>query len=173
MYAIPFSWCSALLGHPNKIFALQLCIDVTCTLIPVMCVILSCIDTDIDWSLSMCCFQLYSSTVPKIKTTLDSPCRNLARRYDQIHGPSDDNAFWPGHLLTKLRLCMPNANDGKSSIFNPVLPVKRTNVGYHNDLNTWPSDLRCVKYGSIDKWAENQWIAFMLWLVNLPITTFL
>ncbi|XP_046561164.1 EF-hand calcium-binding domain-containing protein 12-like [Haliotis rubra] len=63
---------------------------------------------------------------------------HLAVRYKQLHGNVDNNAFWPGHLLNKLRLCMPTPNDGSQAVFYNTKQQKRSNPGYHNDLQTWP-----------------------------------
>ncbi|XP_071082291.1 EF-hand calcium-binding domain-containing protein 12-like [Haliotis cracherodii] len=63
---------------------------------------------------------------------------HLAVQYKQLHGNVDHNAFWPGHLLNKLRLCMPTANDGSQAVFYNTKQAKRSNPGYHNDLQSWP-----------------------------------
>ncbi|XP_076804795.1 uncharacterized protein LOC143448801 isoform X1 [Clavelina lepadiformis] len=74
------------------------------------------------------------------------------------------NAFWPGHLLDKLRLYMSpcnthkaphcNAAHSKQSIFHQVKTMphngKRSNHGYNNNEITWPSDGSFVKYGNYD-----------------------
>ncbi|XP_041347497.1 EF-hand calcium-binding domain-containing protein 12-like [Gigantopelta aegis] len=56
----------------------------------------------------------------------------------------DSNAFWPGHLLDKLRLCMPPydgaapSTDNRHAIFHEVKKTKRCNHGYDNNMKWWP-----------------------------------
>ena len=76
--------------------------------------------------------------------------RHLATRYVNIHGHTDDNAFWPGHLLDKLELCMPDRVPLQSSILHCTRQQKRVNMGMNNDLRIWPvHELGYVQYGSI------------------------
>lgn len=78
-------------------------------------------------------------------------CRKYATRYIDLHGSIDDNAFWPGHLLDKIVLCMPEPPQQGSSIFHSTKQKKRTNIGYNNDLRTFPINRGYVQYATIDK----------------------
>ncbi|XP_078487461.1 uncharacterized protein LOC100179680 [Ciona intestinalis] len=74
------------------------------------------------------------------------------------------NAFWPGHLLDKLRLCLSPctshplpACDAARSKNTSFYQVKRkphnghrANYGYDNNERTWPTDGKYVKYGNVD-----------------------
>ncbi|XP_064633040.1 EF-hand calcium-binding domain-containing protein 12-like [Lineus longissimus] len=65
----------------------------------------------------------------------------FAARYKDLHG-CDMNAFWPGHLLDKLRLCMPPYDShkpaGVTAMFQPIMREKKIYHGYDNDINTLP-----------------------------------
>ncbi|XP_013411229.1 uncharacterized protein LOC106174281 [Lingula anatina] len=85
----------------------------------------------------------------------------FAVRYKQLHGNIDDNAFWPGHLLDKIRLCMPPYDNpqhepGARSMFrNTTTGELRTNHGYDNDLNLWPvNDSGCIQMGMYDPYKN-------------------
>ena len=63
---------------------------------------------------------------------------------------ADDNAFWPGQLLDKLRLCMPQNEPRASAVFTNVRQERKVYPGYNNDLNTWAvNDSGYVQYGTI------------------------
>ena len=65
----------------------------------------------------------------------------MAQKYTALYGPSDDNAFWPGHLLDKLRLCMPGetpATVRPAAAFTSVKKEKKIYPGYDNNLKSWP-----------------------------------
>ena len=77
-------------------------------------------------------------------------CRHL-RDVPQRAGRTDPNAFWPGQLLDKLRLCM-DSERKTNSVFTTVTRDQRgrANPGYDNNLNTWSvSDAGYVQYGEI------------------------
>nr|XP_009862249.2 EF-hand calcium-binding domain-containing protein 12-like isoform X2 [Ciona intestinalis] len=74
------------------------------------------------------------------------------------------NAFWPGHLMDKLRLCLSpctshplpacDAARSKNTSFYQVKKKPhnghRANYGYDNNEKTWPTDGKYVKYGNVD-----------------------
>ncbi|XP_019634126.1 PREDICTED: EF-hand calcium-binding domain-containing protein 12-like [Branchiostoma belcheri] len=65
----------------------------------------------------------------------------------------DDNAFWPGHLLDKLRLCMCPEDKPPAephTLFHNTQNKPPTNWGYENK-ETWPvSDRGYIQYGHIE-----------------------
>lgn len=76
--------------------------------------------------------------------------RHLATRYVNVHGKSDRNVFWPGHVLDRLRLFMGPDGRPESPIFHSTRQEKRANHGYNNDLRCWPMNARgYVQYASI------------------------
>ena len=82
-------------------------------------------------------------------------CRHLGSKYTELYGKSNENAFWPGHLLDKIRLCMPNSEPKYSSVFRTVKAEKKTNLGYNNDLRTWPvSDEGYIQSGFVDPYKN-------------------
>lgn len=93
--------------------------------------------------------------------------RHLAIRYQQLHGSSDSNAFWPGQLLDKLRLCMPPYDkpelpDQSGIVFQKVKERKLTNLGKARDYSAWPvNDQGYVQSGIYDpfarKFIHNYW----------------
>lgn len=91
----------------------------------------------------------------------DRLTRHLAIRYQQLHGSSDSNAFWPGQLLDKLRLCMPPYDkpelpDQSGIVFQKVKERKLTNLGKARDYSAWPvNDQGYVQSGIYDPFARN------------------
>lgn len=70
--------------------------------------------------------------------------RHLAVRYQHLHGDRGTNAFWPGHLLDKLRLCMPpydcpQGRDKESAIFTRARQTPAVNYGYE-PVDVWPTN---------------------------------
>lgn len=70
--------------------------------------------------------------------------RHLAIRYQHLHGSSNENAFWPGHLLDKVRLCMPPYNqpstrDKETAIYRRVHRTPAVNYGYE-PMDVWPTN---------------------------------
>ncbi|CAH1265016.1 EFCAB12 [Branchiostoma lanceolatum] len=70
----------------------------------------------------------------------------------------DDNAFWPGQLLDKMRLCMcPEDKPPAEShtLFHNTRHKPPSNWGYDNNDRTWPiSDSGYVQYGHIERDKE-------------------
>lgn len=104
--------------------------------------------------------------------------RNLPNRFRHFNNKSNPAAFWPGHLLNKLRLYMDGdlavvdgrgrslenrdsrAYDGfgtgmysgrGNALFHYTAQPKRAYPGYNNDLLTWPVGENGVRYGNIDE----------------------
>ncbi|ESO82326.1 hypothetical protein LOTGIDRAFT_134763 [Lottia gigantea] len=81
-----------------------------------------------------------------------------AGKYRHHNRKTDPNAFWPGQLLHKLRLCMPPYDSAPQlhptgPIFTSVRPTRKTNPGYDNDISYWPvSNTGYMQNGSIDKY---------------------
>ncbi|XP_022302015.2 EF-hand calcium-binding domain-containing protein 12-like [Crassostrea virginica] len=90
----------------------------------------------------------------------DRLTRHLAIRYQQLHGSSDSNAFWPGQLLDKLRLCMPPYDkpelpDQSGIMFHNVKDRKLTNLGKARDYSAWPvNEKGFVQSGIYDPFAR-------------------
>ncbi|XP_050412422.1 uncharacterized protein LOC126827227 [Patella vulgata] len=82
---------------------------------------------------------------------------HYASKFNRLNTKSDENAFWPGQVLQKLRLCMPPYNqahqtDSSHSIFTSVKDTKKSNPGYNNDISWWPlSDQGYIQNGNIDR----------------------
>lgn len=73
----------------------------------------------------------------------DKLTSHLAIRYQQLHGTTNQNAFWPGHLLDKVRLCMPPYNepeiaDGAHSLFTHVKGEQSIYPGLQRENSAWP-----------------------------------
>ena len=82
---------------------------------------------------------------------LNVPFRHLAQKYTHLHGHSDDNAFWPGHLLDKLRLHMPNADPKSATVFSSVKAEKKIYPGFDNNLRSWAqNDSGFIQVGVVD-----------------------
>lgn len=84
---------------------------------------------------------------------------HLAIRYQQIHGNTDDNAFWPGHLLDKIRICMPptakpsSAGDAGNSIFSKTVDDRIYRPEFQpRETSAWPvsEDGKYVQLGIHD-----------------------
>lgn len=70
--------------------------------------------------------------------------KHLAIRYQHLHGSTKANAFWPGHLLDKLRLCMPPYNkpavkDKEAAIFRHIERKPAVNYGYE-PMDVWQTN---------------------------------
>lgn len=68
---------------------------------------------------------------------------HLAIRYQQLHGTTNENAFWPGHLLDKVRLCMPPYNEPElankaESLFSHVRVERSVYPGLQRQNSAWP-----------------------------------
>ncbi len=67
--------------------------------------------------------------------------RHLAKRYVTLDGAGvDPNAFWPGHLLDKIRLCVTDEDKPQTdSIFTSTRTTRRRAYPeYNNHLKWWP-----------------------------------
>nr|XP_006820329.1 PREDICTED: EF-hand calcium-binding domain-containing protein 12-like [Saccoglossus kowalevskii] len=77
--------------------------------------------------------------------------RDLQKRYVVFNDTVDANAFWPGQLLDKLRLCMDEQDSasGPATVYQSTKQAKPTNSGYNNNLQTWPTDSGYIQFGDI------------------------
>lgn len=76
----------------------------------------------------------------------ESLTKSLAIRYENMNVTPEEteNAFWPGHLLDKMRLAMPPydkppTRDKENSIFTRVHRTKAVNYGYE-PTDVWPQN---------------------------------
>ncbi|KAL4226312.1 EF-hand calcium binding domain 12 [Mactra antiquata] len=70
--------------------------------------------------------------------------RKYEIKYQHLHGSTNANAFWPGHLLDKVRLCMPPYNkqavrDKESSLYTRIHRTPAVNYGY-DPVDVWPTN---------------------------------
>lgn len=85
----------------------------------------------------------------------DALTKNLAQKFTDIHGTSNDNAFWPGHLLSKIRLYMPNVEPKSATMFNSVKQEKKVYPGFDNNLRGWPqNNAGYVQIGVVDPYSR-------------------
>ncbi|XP_077981710.1 EF-hand calcium-binding domain-containing protein 12-like [Glandiceps talaboti] len=77
--------------------------------------------------------------------------RHLEKRYVVLSGKVDNDAFWPGYMLDKIRLCLdkPDHAIGPATVFQSTAQNKPTNLGYNNNLQSWPASAQYVQYGDI------------------------
>ena len=74
--------------------------------------------------------------------------RHIKSRFPfKYHGIPDDSVFWPGHLLHKMRLCMPPygeyKNDktiSKKNIFQPINSVQASLLPAVAPRVVWPTN---------------------------------
>ncbi|XP_041460330.1 LOW QUALITY PROTEIN: EF-hand calcium-binding domain-containing protein 12-like [Lytechinus variegatus] len=82
---------------------------------------------------------------------------HLKQRYVSLENAPEHDVFWPGFLLDKIQLCMPETrprNERTShALFQPTrVRTKRSNPGYNNDISYWVvSDENYLKTGGIDE----------------------
>ncbi len=70
----------------------------------------------------------------------------------QLHGHTDDNAFWPGHLLNKIALHMPQSDPPSGAVFSRASRGKQIYPSNNTDLRAWDvSDQGYIKYGSLEQ----------------------
>jgi len=75
-------------------------------------------------------------------------CRHIKSRFPfKYHGIPDDSVFWPGHILHKMRLCMPPYNEYKDdkvasvkNIFQPVHNIKGSILPMVTPRVVWPTN---------------------------------
>ena len=86
----------------------------------------------------------------------------MSRRLEKLHfvsfthssGVSDDNAFWPGHLLDKIRMHMPDSYPKVSNFFNTVILEKKIYPGYENKINWAQNGAGYIQMGVVDPYAK-------------------
>jgi len=84
----------------------------------------------------------------------DNLTQHLAQKFPRIHGLSDDNAFWPGHLLDKIRMHMPDSYPKVSNFFNTVILEKKIYPGYENKINWAQNGAGYIQMGVVDPYAK-------------------
>lgn len=81
--------------------------------------------------------------------------QHLPTRFTQLNSKVDSNAFWPGQLLKKLRLCMPDTNPKTDSVFVSVKREKKIYPGNDNNLKNWPiNDSGYIQEGIVDPYKN-------------------
>ncbi|XP_033100475.1 EF-hand calcium-binding domain-containing protein 12-like isoform X2 [Anneissia japonica] len=76
--------------------------------------------------------------------------RHLSKRYISMNQTEDPSIFWPGHMLDKLCIYLPRHKETQC-LFSSTHQSKRSNPGYHNDLQSWPiGNNGYVKFGDIE-----------------------
>ncbi|XP_069062420.1 EF-hand calcium-binding domain-containing protein 12 [Pleurodeles waltl] len=75
--------------------------------------------------------------------------KNLKRKFPHLCSVPHVNAFWPGHLLDKLRIYIPHMTPTPGdAIFSHIKPKPGSYPGIYNNTHTWPvSDQGYVIYG--------------------------
>eukprot|EP00057_Strongylocentrotus_purpuratus_P006457 XP_011660931.1 PREDICTED: EF-hand calcium-binding domain-containing protein 12 isoform X2 [Strongylocentrotus purpuratus] len=82
---------------------------------------------------------------------------HLKQRYISLEKAPEHDVFWPGFLLDKVQLCMPETRSrserSSHAVFQPTAQrTKRSNPGYNNDISYWlVSDQNYLKSGGIDE----------------------
>ncbi|KAM6473489.1 EF-hand calcium-binding domain-containing protein 12 [Liasis olivaceus] len=65
--------------------------------------------------------------------------RELRRMFAFLNPLTNPNSFWPGHLLDKLRLCLPESrHDGSEVLFSRVSQTRLIYPGIYNPHHNWP-----------------------------------
>uniref|UniRef100_A0A452ICU5 Uncharacterized protein n=1 Tax=Gopherus agassizii TaxID=38772 RepID=A0A452ICU5_9SAUR len=78
--------------------------------------------------------------------------RRLHTKWSNLNYKSHDNNFWPGHLLDKLRIYLPQiAPNQEHALFSYVHPTPPVYSGVYNPHRSWPiSDQGYVTYGNTE-----------------------
>uniref|UniRef100_A0A8C3RS26 EF-hand calcium binding domain 12 n=1 Tax=Chelydra serpentina TaxID=8475 RepID=A0A8C3RS26_CHESE len=78
--------------------------------------------------------------------------RRLHMKWSNLSCKSHDNNFWPGHLLDKLRIYLPQIEPNREhALFSYVSPTPPVYPGVYNPHRSWPiSDQGYVTYGNIE-----------------------
>uniref|UniRef100_A0A8C0G2L5 EF-hand calcium binding domain 12 n=1 Tax=Chelonoidis abingdonii TaxID=106734 RepID=A0A8C0G2L5_CHEAB len=78
--------------------------------------------------------------------------RRLHTKWSNLNYKSHDNNFWPGHLLDKLRIYLPQiAPNQEHALFSYVRPTPPVYPGVYNPHRSWPiSDQGYVTYGNTE-----------------------
>ncbi|KAK3102250.1 hypothetical protein FSP39_009912 [Pinctada imbricata] len=94
----------------------------------------------------------------------DKLTSHLAIRYQQLHGSSDNNAFWPGHLLDKIKLCMPpydkpldvDKMDMSGVVFHNTRDRIPSNLGKTRENSAWPiNESGYIQSGMYDRFERS------------------
>ncbi|XP_077181409.1 EF-hand calcium-binding domain-containing protein 12 isoform X2 [Paroedura picta] len=75
--------------------------------------------------------------------------REMRKMFGYLNPKTDANSFWPGHLLDKLRLHLPEIErDEGNALFSRVSRTRPAYCGLHRPHRHWPdSELKFVTYG--------------------------
>ncbi|XP_038264391.1 EF-hand calcium-binding domain-containing protein 12 isoform X1 [Dermochelys coriacea] len=78
--------------------------------------------------------------------------RRLHVKWSNLSYKSHDNNFWPGHLLDKLRIYLPQIEPNQEhALFSYVRPTPPVYPGIYNPHRSWPiSDQGYVTYGNTE-----------------------
>uniref|UniRef100_K7FKQ8 EF-hand calcium binding domain 12 n=1 Tax=Pelodiscus sinensis TaxID=13735 RepID=K7FKQ8_PELSI len=78
--------------------------------------------------------------------------RHLHMKWSNLSCRSNDNNFWPGHLLDKLRIYLPQIKTNQEhALFSYIHPTPPAYPGIYNPHHSWPvSDQGYVTYGNTD-----------------------
>ncbi|XP_065264834.1 EF-hand calcium-binding domain-containing protein 12 [Emys orbicularis] len=78
--------------------------------------------------------------------------RRLHAKWSNLSYKSHDNNFWPGHLLDKLRIYLPQIEPNQEhALFSYVHPTPPVYPGVYNPHRSWPiSDQGYVTYGNTE-----------------------
>ncbi|XP_070559008.1 EF-hand calcium-binding domain-containing protein 12-like isoform X2 [Ptychodera flava] len=93
---------------------------------------------------------------PKIDSWLtfeeyDELTRHLQKRYVVLDGKADKQSVRAGHMLNKIRLCMDDMDSavGVATVYQSTHQKKPSNLGYNNNLRTWPTDSGYIQFADI------------------------
>ncbi|XP_071491417.1 EF-hand calcium-binding domain-containing protein 12-like [Diadema antillarum] len=87
----------------------------------------------------------------------DKLTKHLKKRYISLENVPEHDVFWPGFLLDKIQLYMPETRSTEGiqshALFQPTaVRAKRSNPGYNNDISYWlVSDNNYLKSGGIEE----------------------
>ncbi|XP_053155490.1 EF-hand calcium-binding domain-containing protein 12 isoform X2 [Hemicordylus capensis] len=86
--------------------------------------------------------------------------REMKRIFAFLNPMTDSNSFWPGHLLEKLRLYLPQMErDGGHAIFHRVSHTRPVYPGTYNPYRNWPvNEQGYVTYGESDSKKDYYYI---------------
>ncbi|XP_028575131.2 EF-hand calcium-binding domain-containing protein 12 isoform X1 [Podarcis muralis] len=84
----------------------------------------------------------------------------LRKMFAHLNPKTDPNNFWPGHLLSQLRLFLPlEARDNGNAIFSHVPRTSPAYPARYNPDRSWPvSDQGYVSYGDPESQKHNYYI---------------
>ncbi|XP_054832375.1 EF-hand calcium-binding domain-containing protein 12 [Eublepharis macularius] len=86
--------------------------------------------------------------------------REMRRMFGFLNPRTDANSFWPGHLLDKLRLYLPEMErDEGEALFNHISRTRPVYSGIFHPYHNWPiNELNYVTYGDPDSRKDYYYI---------------